>query len=596
MDALYSPPAHYRVLSSCGLCGDALQPSDPFVALLGHPNLDKIETCSTVPCSFPHDGFKTLQRRTNPEFCRVSPCPLCDASPEAVPLHKECLVLFGRWCASEDALDRLWGFAAARSPWRGAPDLGLPETSSLASHPGPQVAAAAGLAPLATRLPLELVQQIRGLTGPCLFWRYSAAVSAALRLSDESREAAAAATAPEPPVAPVPLARIAEWRRGHRPVVVEEDAAAALPPVIRITVDARGAASIERLAQMAQESGQKSATKAFIVWEASSFRDTAAVFKFGAMRLQFPGGPLAVPIWDTPTPPTPPSCSDLGARPQLCTIELTHSGGARTTGLTFLYFRCRLYGVHAHTAAEPSARATNDRLPTSVRGKTVWVHLPLPEGEEILSMAVQLGPRGKPRFLFRLKLAGLVSLGPNHGEQGSARFTICPSPPKLLYYNKATGTNPTSGIAASPRHSDGQPPGGGQETRPWPPQRYPDLLNGNSYASTVSLEDVRAITVLSNANGGCTGALFEYESGAVAAVGVCRVGEQSQTQVDNPTHITLQNAIAAPAGTGFSFAAHSAPGFDTPQLHAGVQYLPMQGSLAFLFKDHRMVVVVYNPV
>lgn len=110
-----------------------------------------------------------------------------------------------------------------------------------------------------------------------------------------------------------------------------------------------------------------------------------------------------------PDPPPLADCRFSGAvipqATQFRSIDLR-----RSTGLTFHFDHNKVYEISTHTRAAPySRRATASQRQNGgprVRYRTVWVHLPIPRGEEIMAIAVRMTYGGhhelstqKPCFL-----------------------------------------------------------------------------------------------------------------------------------------------------------------------------------------------------
>jgi len=97
-------------------------------------------------------------------------------------------------------------------------------------------------------------------------------------------------------------------------------------------------------------------------------------------------GEFRFAVWDTPTPPDLAQCIIKPERPlsmlRYHTIDL-----AAATGLTFFIMGRRILAIHAHSRAQPSARATYETLEEvlNLNKYCTWHYVPLPQGDTVLS-------------------------------------------------------------------------------------------------------------------------------------------------------------------------------------------------------------------
>lgn len=113
-----------------------------------------------------------------------------------------------------------------------------------------------------------------------------------------------------PPLSVMPqafhLSKISAWERGGEPVLAANGCESAMPQIIRLTVDSRGLQRVERLQEKPAHRPGRSESKAFAVFDERDVRGAVLWFKSGLGRLTSGEckSRFAIPIWDTPTPPT----------------------------------------------------------------------------------------------------------------------------------------------------------------------------------------------------------------------------------------------------------------------------------------------------
>ena len=135
-------------------------------------------------------------------------------------------------------LDRLWTLALWRKPWAGAPRIFLPQQPIIFSESVATVARKFGLPGLARKLPAEIVLMIHGYSEPAALWRLGAALDLAAELNSTTP------TTTVDGVVSHSLRRVVSWQRGSVPMLAREQRPL---PIIRLTIDAHGIKSIERL-------------------------------------------------------------------------------------------------------------------------------------------------------------------------------------------------------------------------------------------------------------------------------------------------------------------------------------------------------------
>ncbi len=161
--------------------------------------------------------------------------------PRASPVHYECLTIFLQECplAEADALARLWTTGCFRNPWPKTPLLHLAVPPVADEEAWLRITDICGLGMMRS-LPQEIVELIRPLTPHALFWRAFSTVSLA----------SSTTTVPQPLLV-LPLCDIESWTRGGPVVRVSEQGRL---PCLRLTIDANGIQSIERIQDLPQYS------------------------------------------------------------------------------------------------------------------------------------------------------------------------------------------------------------------------------------------------------------------------------------------------------------------------------------------------------
>ena len=187
----------------------------------------------TRPFRFPQLGYPCIET-DGYRPCRYPACGICALSPECVPIHYDCFVIFTRECllAEPEALARLWTIGCYRNPWPKTPLLHLaPHGRFVELKAFLKIAHICGLSRLHS-LPPELVGLIRQLAPHAVFWRALSTISLANHV-----------TTPPRPLLTLPLRDINTWERGKSIVHVSE----LRRPVIRLTIDSGGIWKIDRL-------------------------------------------------------------------------------------------------------------------------------------------------------------------------------------------------------------------------------------------------------------------------------------------------------------------------------------------------------------
>lgn len=187
----------------------------------------------TRPFPFPQSG-STTTRVDGYLQCRYPGCKQCAASPEFIPIHCDCCEIFKANChvGDTDVLSRLWTFAAWKKPWRGTLPIHL-ANRGIDMQMLKRTAQLAGL-PLLCKLPMELLEMIRGFSEYSLFWRCISALLLANRVSRTDQE----------PLVTMSLSRILSWERHGS---LSHGTPDSLPPAVRLTINLGGISKIDSI-------------------------------------------------------------------------------------------------------------------------------------------------------------------------------------------------------------------------------------------------------------------------------------------------------------------------------------------------------------
>lgn len=166
-------------------------------------------------------------------LCRRTGCGVCARAPEFIPVHCECYEVYVQESTldEDEALSRLWVAGAWRSPWSKAPLVHL-QTAPIDRDALEGMADVCGM-PLLSKLPMEILETIRGFSRHGMLWRSVVVRGLAARLSATSREQ----------LVRVPLSAVSSWEPGGQLIRASSDC----PPWVRITIDTDGISKVERL-------------------------------------------------------------------------------------------------------------------------------------------------------------------------------------------------------------------------------------------------------------------------------------------------------------------------------------------------------------
>ncbi|EAQ87502.1 hypothetical protein CHGG_04121 [Chaetomium globosum CBS 148.51] len=200
------------------------------------------------------------------------------------------------------------------------------------------------------------------------FWRCVTAMHMAQSLSMVT----------ERPLRIIPLSWLVSWERGSPPKVASEEAAEGLVRFIRFTIDRDGMSKFERMSERPQFNRERFDDKVFVVEREDVFGASLAMFKEYKWS-----------VWDTPTPP---DLAPYLARPEkpLSMLRYHSINLAAVTGITFFVFFGRVFGVHAHSRAQPCAMASyqayGKRRRREMDNHCAWVYVPLASGDTVRAL------------------------------------------------------------------------------------------------------------------------------------------------------------------------------------------------------------------
>ncbi|KAF4972541.1 hypothetical protein FSARC_928 [Fusarium sarcochroum] len=265
---------------------------------------------------------------------------------------------------------------------------------------------------------------------------------------------------------------------------------------------------------------------------------------------------------------------------QFRTVSLSH-----TTGLTFFYRPGKVYSIHSHTVAEPSAVRAFERLPREIRQEVLWVYVPVPPGDRIMAMGQ--GDRGAIimdcTFVIRTKLAGDTIIGPIQFHYYNS-YSFLDSPPVALVLSEGSvGSVSSFGVMIGNDSNADK-----FVILPKPRRRIRDR-HLDCLQSVAPLEDIIQVQVfLSQKNGSCIGLLLYYENGAQRTLGQCRIGVDPFETHRQPTQICFKSATFADP---ISEIRKEIAAFDCTreQFHSHIdddwKCCPLKGNLEVWFND-----------
>ncbi|KAK7419418.1 hypothetical protein QQX98_003370 [Neonectria punicea] len=523
---------------------------------------------------FPRQRYNELSRnlaRTDDlVICSMKSCPIYRSEPETFTVHYHCFESLYWLDDSPYLFSRLWQVLVWQTPWRDAQPNFLPNRRKMTLH-GFVVAAKRVNIPHLYKLPLEVAQMVREYCEDAPFWNL-------VRSADLCVDVTYMATTE---LETVPLELVLEWTRGGLFKLVENLVA---PHFVRITLDNLGIREIKRLdLEPAPFTLKPVENWSFIFIDQSSCENVSLLLKNGLARLQLPDGHPGFPVWDTPSPPhvrtitstvlaskiihtskfsreshkTPPTPVEqsrvIFRNCGICGVDTVpatrfHAIDFKSvTGFTFLYTDPEgLLTIHAHTPESPDVKVPKGVTPDNL----IYAYLPIPPGEEILQIITQVGPltwarTSPPHFTFRLKLAGLVTVGTKYNRKFDRMVVFHPT--GLVFNRTELGhVNFLAAYSVTPPkeehpHSNRATcePGMKPDLPPEGPQAIPGPVPFFSCAPLHNVVRVRAFCESADESA-LRGIMLDYANGAQRLLGQYRPGWVPQLTYENPTRICLR--------------------------------------------------------
>ncbi|RSL98958.1 hypothetical protein CDV31_012374 [Fusarium ambrosium] len=265
---------HLGLLPQCGICDDVILRHERVIALIGNSDSTSCRG-HTRPFPFPQPGH-TIASVDGYLQCRYPGCTGCAKSPEFIPIHCDCWEIFKANChvvEGADVLSRLWPFAAWKKPWRGTLPIHL-ANRGIDLDMLEKTARFAGL-PLLCKLPMELLEMIRGHSPYSLFWRCISTLIFANRVSTNDLK----------PLVTMPLSQVLSWERHGS---LSHSTSESLPPAIRLTINSGGISKIESISCEQRYSRECYDHSLFIVLRRERISDITAQLQNGLLRLHLP--------------------------------------------------------------------------------------------------------------------------------------------------------------------------------------------------------------------------------------------------------------------------------------------------------------------
>lgn len=329
-------------------------------------------------------------------------CPSCLRRPESTAVHGDCFTLFRQLYRAEDALHRLWTRTAWRNPWRDAEPFPFRRLPVYRPALG-RVALFWDLLRL-NFLPQELIEIICDYSEHSWLWRTVAVYRLVHGLSSAMPE----------PLTTLRLSKVDSWDGDAAVPLRQVDKGQPGSPfaVLRLTVDHDGIRRIERLAERPQYAPQSDNYNAFVIVEKKAFAGVKVQLQDRRLRLMS-SKPLPFHLWNTPTPPSLDVCrlrpGKLDISQNLHVVEMD-----KIDGITFFATQFGAqYGLHIHRADQHSAaKSIAWTFPQDLIDQILWVYLPLPKNDRVLSFGMREGTTYRSRkILVRTQLSGDVVLG-----------------------------------------------------------------------------------------------------------------------------------------------------------------------------------------
>ncbi|KAK7416990.1 hypothetical protein QQZ08_011788 [Neonectria magnoliae] len=460
------------------------------------------------------------------------------------------------------------------------------------------------------KLPLEVAQMIREYCEDAPFWSL-------VRFTDLCVGVTYMATELET----VPLELVLEWARGGLFKLVENLVA---PHFVRIALDNLGICEIKRLDLEPEPFTSKPVENwSFIFIDQPSCENVSLLLKNGLARLQLPDGHPGFPIVHTSmfpreshrTPPTPVKQSRLIFRNcAICGVDTVpatrfHAIDFKSvTGFTFLYTDPEgLLTIHAHTPESPAVKVPSGVTPDNL----IYAYLPIPPGEEILQIITQVGlppwaRTSPPHFTFRLKLAGLVTVGTKYSRKFDRMVVFHPTGlvfnrTELGYVNFLAAYSVTPPKEEHPHSSRATCEPGMK--RDLPPEGLRAIPGPAPFFSRAPLRNVVRVRTFCEPTdeSSIRGIMLDYTNGAQRLLGQYRPGWVPQLTYENPTRICLRRPSTNPllmSGIAYESAIQIECGHSMRHRHMkGVwECHEMDGVLQFYYSNNDNQGLRFRPV
>ncbi|KAK4139871.1 uncharacterized protein C8A04DRAFT_40394 [Dichotomopilus funicola] len=492
---------HMGVYPRCGICAGRISRHERAIALFGDSNSTSYRG-HTRPFPFPQPGY-AIHNVDGYFLCRYPNCERCACLPEFAPIHFDCFEIFRQQCSvtESNALNRLRVLIHLSAT--------MVDKDMLST-----ICGRTGLPRLHT-LPPELLEKIRQYSKYAWLWRYILAFQLADYISASEPDS----------LRTVPLREIVFWERGgeFKRVMGPHQQL----PTLRLTIDTAGISKIERISDTDVYAGECTGRFAFIVQREASIPDVTAQLKDGRLRLKLPVSIQTLYTWNTNVIPSRALSNvypnDWSSCQNIYTVEMD-----RVKGIAFFY-------SHQNPAAMDTFIRFSNRLGRSL----VWIYLPISQRDRVLALGIreELQSR-RPSALFRTKLMGDTTIGPQLDGKAGDRYLAASVPLAMMYGEPIEGRliRFFGGHCRVPR--DG----------PLPSRRFLLINPGpcpieddRCFFSWAPLSAVTSTLVFYDQNTGfCRGILFHYRNGGSRAVGQCRLHVDPAKSVVQPGQLCFR--------------------------------------------------------
>jgi hypothetical protein len=312
------------------------------------------------------------------------------------------------------------------------------------------------------------------------------------------------------------------------------------------------------------------------------------------LRLVLPAGLQALPIWNTPAPPSLTLCNAYPDEPASCqrfrAVEMD-----RIKGITLFFFVGRLFGLHIHHSQESCAMDTLTRgFPHRLRREIVWIYLPVSETDRVLVLGIREALETQDlNILVRTELTGDIIMGLQSKGNAEDRYLATSAPVTMIYGEPEDG-HPVRFFGAHSRApSDRALP---KPFRLEKPGSSP--IGDHAYFSSASLDGVSSTLVFSDHNTGiCRGIVFRYQNGGSRAIGQCRLHVDAAESVAQPLRLCFRVDSYPSRWARTVYGVQVMFGQDAPTNHTekdpeGWKSRPVRGLVKFWFTSESSFLVV----